>query len=77
MLQTQENNCEQPTIQFYFAAGHMQRFKNFSLDNPKIYKWAYDGEIKFYESSDIVEKEFAPKYYGKEGTYIVIENLLY
>ncbi len=39
-------------------------------------KWAYDNEIKFYES-DFEEKQFAPKYFGTEGAYIVIQNLLF
>ena len=54
----------------------MQRFKNFSLKNPKIMKWAYDNEIKFYESN-FEEKEFAPQYFGQENAYIIIENLLF
>ena len=33
------------TNQFYFAAGHMQRFKNFTPKNPTILKLAHKEEI--------------------------------
>ena len=62
--------------QFCFAVGHMQRFKNFSINNDKIMKWAYPDESRFYESQ-FPETKFAPNFYGKEGEYIIIENLLY
>lgn len=54
----------------------MQRFKNFSINNDRILKWAYPEERKFYES-DFPERLFAPKFYGIDGEHVVIENLLY
>ena len=54
----------------------MQRFKNFSINSQQIHKWAYIEEVKFYESA-FAEKKFAPKYFGRDGDYIIIENLLY
>lgn len=54
----------------------MQRFKNFNINRQQIHKWAYTEEVKFYESN-FEEKKFAPKYFGREGEYIIIENLLY
>ena len=37
----------------------MQNFKNFSPENPKIYKMAHKEEIEFYENMT-VEKKFTP-----------------
>lgn len=54
----------------------MQRFKNFSLNNEKLLKWAYPEEALFYEKQ-YPEVQFAPKYFGREGDYIILENLLY
>lgn len=63
--------------QFYFAAGHLQKFKNFSPKNDKIIKITYPEEIEFYEHITF-EKEFTPKYYGKGGEdSIIMENLLF
>lgn len=49
----------------------MQRFKNFSISSEKLWKWAYPEEAKFYESN-FPETEFAPKYFGRDGDYIII-----
>ena len=54
----------------------MQRFKNFSINNEKAMKWAYPEEHNFY-SKQYPEAEFAPKYYGKDGKYLILENVLY
>ena len=59
------------TNQFYFAAGHMQRFKNFSPENPKLFKLAIKEETDFYENLTF-ERDFTAKYYGKEGDYIIL-----
>ncbi len=55
--------------QFYFASGHIQRFKNFSLDNPKFYKLIVDREKEFYDGG-FPESKFAPIYYGVKGDYL-------
>ena len=49
----------------------MQRFKNFSPENPQILKWAHQEEIEFYEQMT-VEQPFTPKYFGKENSYLIL-----
>lgn len=62
---------EESTTQFYFAAGHMQRFKHFSINNDRVHKWAYPEEIAFYTAA-FPESKFSPKFYGVDGEYVVI-----
>lgn len=62
--------------QFHFAAGHLQNFKHFGSKSKQLYKLVDHSERAFYES-EFPEKEFAPKYYGSDGDFIILDNLLY
>ena len=54
----------------------MQKIKNFSFNNDRFLKQTIEEELAFYKNT-FPESEFAPKFYGVEGDYIIMENLLF